>query len=127
VEALVSVMLVSVALLGVSTMFLYALSSVRHAQYKIAAIGEAQAIVERMRAGGFDSLTHESFPTATLVSGLATQSQLPHGVASVRFLPYPEEDSVGQKLCLVTVTWGTGGPASGRTSLSTVISGRTSE
>ncbi len=116
IELMVTLVLLSIGLVGVSSMFVVGFRTQRHAHFASVGADVASRKIEAMKAAGYNSIDSALFP------GTEAVSELPSGQASISFEPYPDSESSNQYLVNVIVVWGGGTGIGGRVALSTVIS-----
>ena len=118
IELLVTIVILSIGLFGVASMFLYGMTSQQYAQYSVIATDAADQKLEQMRSAGYNSITADNFPSPFPVEGL------PQGEGIVSWEPYPDAGSVNQYKISVEVSWGGGRRVGGRVLHETVVSNR---
>lgn len=116
IELMMTLVLLSIGLVGVSSMFVLGFRTQRHAHFASVAGDMASRKIEEMKAAGYNGIDVELFPAEFAVT------ELPGGQGAVSWEPYPANDSTNQYLVHVVIAWGGGTGIGGRAVLSTVIS-----
>lgn len=118
IELLVTIVVLAIGLFGVTTMFLYGMSSRQYSQYSVIGTDAADQKLEQMRSAGYNAISSANFPSPFPVEGL------PEGEGVVTWEPYPDAASNNQYKVTVEVSWRGGRRVSGRVVHETVISNR---
>ena len=116
IELLVTTALLGIGLSAVSIMFIYAYQAQINAHYVTAATDVARRYMEEMKAAGYNGISE------TLFAPTFEVPELPGGVATITYAPYPIEATTNQYQAEVTVSWDGGRTIRGAVTLTTVIS-----
>jgi len=115
IELLVTATLLGIGLSAVSIMFIYAYQAQVHSHYVTAATDVARRYIEEMKAAGYNGINETLFPPTFEVP------ELPGGIGTISYEPYPTEASTSQYKAEVTVTWDGARGIAGSVTLTTVI------
>ncbi len=115
IELLMTATLLGIGLSAVSTMFIYGYRAQLNAHYTTAATDIARRHLEEMRAAGFNGIGEETFPPTFAVP------ELPRGVGTISYIPYPDDAVENQYLAQVAVSWESARSIRGHVALATVI------
>ncbi len=115
IELIVTIVILAIGIVGVLTMFLCAYQSQLNAHYTMLATAAAVEKLEEMRSAGYNGINSVTFASPFALP------DLPGGVGTIAYTPFPEATSDNLYRITVQVQWQGGRNIQGNTSVSSLV------